>query len=43
MKMSQSQLRKKISKSLATAALGGILAGSAGMMTGCQQDSGNKC
>ena len=39
--MSQSQLRKNISKTLATAALTGLLAGSAGMFSGCQ-DAGNK-
>src|SRR5712671_5974061 len=41
MKMSQSQLRQKISTTLATAALTGILAGSASMLAGCQ-DAGNK-
>ena len=41
MKMSQSQLRKNVSKTLAAAALTGILAVSAGSLPGCQ-DAGNK-
>ena len=38
--MAQTSIRKNVTKTLATAAIGGLMAGSLGFVAGCSHDAG---